>query len=289
MSCGYAFDLASFRRVGAATRWAEQQMGTMPNDVENSPLSPQEAWVMTPNPLPTGYNGSLAVMGGSYFRTPAGGNQRIADCWIQEINGAPLAAGKMYRGLFGGTLEQIRETGSTALMTLPRFWVESPPQPVVDHFTPETIQVTNYFTVYVPGFTTLHYYGTNKGYIFLGAKLSNIVTGGPGDPVSPKVMVRDSGQKITHPTSGQLVPICSWYHIAQLCRNPIQVAYSAAATYSTAVLDPLGLTSGGMRNALCSYEIVDASASYYTGRSDQLTVVNVAATGGPSVGVVMGA
>lgn len=290
MSGGYSFDQASFRRVGAATRWAEQQMGTLSSDVQNSPNSPQEAWVRTPNYFPTAYDGSLAVQGATYFRTPAGIDKMIANCWVQEINGAPLATNKMYRGFFGGMLEQVPYPGSGSLINMPRFWVESPPQPVVDHFTPEGIQIQNYFTVLIPGYTTIHCYGTSKGYIGLGAKLSNVVTGSPYDPVSPKVMVRDSGGKITNPISGQLVPSCAWYHIPEFCRFPIQVSSGAAVSYSTAVLDPLGLASTGVVNALCLYKITDQISSYYTGRSDELTVINIA-NGGPTstVGPIMGA
>lgn len=245
---------------------------------------------MTPGWLPAGYDGSLALAGASYLRMPGGVNQKISDCWIKEINGAPLAEKKMYRGIFGGTLEQVSEVGSGSIYSLPLFYVESPPQPVVDHYTPSGLSFSSYFTLPIPGFMTFHFYQATKGWVGLGAKLSNIFSGAPWDPVLPRVMVRRSGAKLTHPLSGQLFDVLDWYHIPQFCRLSMPIAYSASPYYTTTVLDPLGLTSKGIKDALCSYEILDANYSYYTGRSDQLTVISVGASGtSSSIGPVMGA
>jgi hypothetical protein len=125
MSGGYSFDQASFRRVGAATRWAEQQMGAMSNDVENSPLSPQEAWVMIPV-LSLTYNGQLAALGEAYIRTPGGQFQKLGDCWVRDVNSTALVAKRIYRGIFGGVIEQIPYQGATNTISLPVFVVNSP-------------------------------------------------------------------------------------------------------------------------------------------------------------------
>jgi len=291
MSGGYSFDQASFRRVGAATRWAEQQMGTLSSDVQNSPNSPQEAWVRTPNYFPTAYDGSLAVQGATYFRTPAGIDKMIANCWVQEINGAPLATNKMYRGFFGGMLEQVPYPGSGSLINMPRFWVESPPQPVVDHYTPRGLQVQSYFMSSYYGYMR-HFYSTGWGYVILPAQLSNLTIGAPSDPVYPTIMARDSGFRITLP-NGQNAPLCDWYHIPQLCRIPIQVSNSTASSYWTKIHDPIGLTATGLKSALCIYKILtseEASRTYSTWWSDELTVINIA-QGGPTstIGPIMGA
>jgi hypothetical protein len=285
MSGGYSFDQASFRRVGAATRWAEQQMGTLSSDVQNSPNSPQEAWVQI-TALAANYNGQLAAQGVVYFRTPAGLFQKTADCWIKDVNGTALVAKRIYRGIFSGMLEQIPYQGSTSLISLPLFIVNSPAQ-ASDPETP--------FYPYSSFVATSWADPLRSGYYYIGWGSPFIATYGVYNQLKiynilwnsfrfgPTIWVQHYGPSnasyVGPPgaiyASFQLPR--NWYHIPQIVPFPIPVGSVSQVNFR----DPLGLLSQ-CSQVLCQYQLGSDN-------SEMLLVVSGIPSSGKTVGPVMGA
>ena len=126
MSGGYFSD-DSARRISNSVRYTELLQG-IPDASQGYAANPggQVCLVRTGTALPSGYTGSMAVLGDVIEKQPDGTINTIGQAWIRDINGGTLSANTIYQARIGGTWTQdVTTNGIVKPTTLGLYLVQN--------------------------------------------------------------------------------------------------------------------------------------------------------------------
>ena len=161
------FDESSARRISRSVLYTERQQGipsTDANDNYGIQQGSSICLVKTGSVLPTGYDGSQAVLGNVIERQADGTDLNIGQVWIKDVNRTKLGTNWRFKARMGGTFTQdITDSfGIVTPTTLGLYLVEA-------YTVPPPVYYYDLYVMGAPVYATGSFWDFPVGYQFFGS------------------------------------------------------------------------------------------------------------------------